>query len=72
MGPLGALRGGSDGAIAVVSRPVTGRPGPGLIAYYLNPDRLPVDRRWPRQHAHTQRRLCERFAAPVIGCASGS
>lgn len=22
--------------------------------------------RWSRKHAHTQRRLCERFAAPVI------
>ena len=31
------------------------------------PDRLPADRRWSRKHAHTQRRLCERFAAPVIG-----
>ena len=26
-----------------------------------------IDRRWSRKHAHTQRRLCERFAAPVIG-----
>jgi integrase len=25
-----------------------------------------VDRRWSRKHAHTQRRLCERFAVPVI------
>jgi len=37
------------------------------MAYYLDPDRLPPDRRWSRKHAHTQRRLCERFAAPVIG-----
>jgi hypothetical protein len=42
------------------------RPGSDLIAHYLNPDRLPVDDRWSRKHAHTQRRLCERFAAPVI------
>jgi integrase len=42
------------------------RPGADLIAYYLNPDRLPVEDRWSRKHAHTQRRLCERFAAPVI------
>jgi integrase len=42
------------------------RPGAGLIAHYLDPDRLPVDERWSRKHAHTQRRLCERFAAPVI------
>jgi hypothetical protein len=43
------------------------RPGADLIAHYLNPDRLPVEDRWSRKHAHTQRRLCERFAAPVIG-----
>jgi hypothetical protein len=42
------------------------RPGKDLIAYYLDPDRLPVEDRWSRKHAHTQRRLCERFAAPVI------
>ena len=42
------------------------RPGADLIAQYLDPDRLPVDERWSRKHAHTQRRLCERFAAPVI------
>jgi hypothetical protein len=41
--------------------------GTDLIAHYLDPDRLPADRRWSRKHAHTQRRLCERFAAPVIG-----
>ncbi len=33
---------------------------------YLSPDRLTADKRWSRKHAHTQRRLCERFAAPVI------
>jgi hypothetical protein len=43
------------------------RPGANLIAYYLHPDRFPADRRWSRKHADTQRRLCERFAAPVIG-----
>jgi hypothetical protein len=43
------------------------RPGADLIAYYLSPDCLPADRQWSRKHAHTQRRLCERFAAPVIG-----
>jgi integrase len=43
------------------------RPGAALIAWYLDPDRLPVGERWSRKHAHTQRRLCERFAAPVIG-----
>ena len=43
------------------------RPGAALIAHYLDPDRLPVDERWSRKHADTQRRLCERFAAPVIG-----
>jgi len=43
------------------------RPGADLIAHYLDPDRLPVDKRWSRKHGHTQRRLCERFAVPVIG-----
>jgi hypothetical protein len=38
-----------------------GAAGADLIAYYLDPDRLPPDRRWSRKHAHTQR-----------GCASGS
>jgi hypothetical protein len=42
------------------------RPGADLIAHYLNPDRLPAGRRWSRKHAHTQRRLCKRFAAQVI------
>jgi integrase len=42
------------------------RPGADLIAHYLDPDRLPVQDRWSRKHADTQRRLCERFAAPVI------
>jgi hypothetical protein len=42
------------------------RPGADLVAYYLSPDRLPARQRWSRKHAHTQRRLCERFAAPVI------
>src|ERR1700685_1842881 len=42
------------------------RPGADLIAHYLDPDRLPVDERWSRKHADTQRRLCERVAAPVI------
>ena len=42
------------------------RPGADLIAWYLSADRLPAGRRWSRKHAHTQRRLCERFAAPVI------
>lgn len=43
------------------------RPGADLIAHYLDPDRLPVEERWSRKHTHTQRRLCERFASPVIG-----
>jgi len=43
------------------------RTGADLIAHYLDPDRLPADRRWSRKHVHTQRRLCERFAFPVIG-----
>jgi integrase len=46
------------------------RPGADLVAWYLDPDRLPVQERWSRKHAHTQRRLCERFAAPVIGAVT--
>jgi integrase len=46
------------------------RPGADLIAHYLDPDRLPADRRWSRKHAHTQRSLCERFAVPVIGAVT--
>lgn len=42
------------------------RPGADLIAWYLSPDRLPAERRWSRRHADSQRRLCQRFAAPVI------
>ena len=42
------------------------RPSADLIAHYLDPDQLPVHDRWSRKHADTQRRLCERFAAPVI------
>ena len=48
------------------TRPIMTLRGADLIAYYLSPDRLPVQRQWSRKHAHTQRRLCERFAAPVI------
>jgi hypothetical protein len=43
-----------------------GVPGAALIRYYLSPDRHPADRQWSRKHAQTQRRLCERFVAPVI------
>ena len=43
------------------------RTGTVLIAHYLHPDRLPADQRWSRKHEHTQRRMCERFAIPVIG-----
>ncbi|HTR94615.1 MAG TPA: site-specific integrase [Trebonia sp.] len=42
------------------------RPGADLIAWYLDPDRLPVQDRWSRKHAHTQGRLCALYAAPVI------
>jgi integrase len=42
------------------------KPGAALIAHYLDPDRLPVSERWSRKHAHTQRRLCARYVAPVI------
>jgi integrase len=43
------------------------QPGAALIAHFLDADRLPVDERWSRKHADTQRRLCRRFVAPVIG-----
>ena len=46
------------------------RPGADLIEHYLDPDRLSVEERWSRKHAHTQRRLCERFAEPVIGAVT--
>jgi hypothetical protein len=42
------------------------KPCAALIAHYLDPDRLPVSGRWSRKHAHTQGRLCELYAAPVI------
>jgi integrase len=42
------------------------QPGSALIAHYLDLDRLPVDQRWSRRHSDTQRRLCQRFAEPVI------
>ena len=46
------------------------QPGAALIAHYLDPDRLPAGKRWSRKHAHTQLRLCERFAAPVIAAVT--
>jgi hypothetical protein len=46
------------------------KPGADLIAWYLNPDRLPVTDQWSRKHAYTQRSLCQRFAAPVIGAVA--
>src|ERR1039457_2019121 len=42
------------------------RPGADLIAFYLSPGRHPASRPWSRKHADTQRRLCERYLAPVI------
>jgi hypothetical protein len=42
------------------------RPGTDLITWYLSPDRHPAGRPWSAKHADTQRRLCERFVAPVI------
>jgi hypothetical protein len=40
------------------------RPSADLIAWYLDPDRLPVADRWSRKHADTQRRPCQRYATP--------
>ena len=42
------------------------RPGADLIGYYLSPGRHPAARPWSAKHADTQRRLCQRFVAPVI------
>ena len=42
------------------------RPGADLVAHYVDPDRLSPHRQWSRKHAHTQARLCQRFALPVI------
>ena len=42
------------------------RPGADLIAWYLSPARHPAGRPWSAKHADTQRRLCQRFVAPVI------
>jgi hypothetical protein len=46
------------------------RPGADLIAWYLSPDRHPATRPWSAKHADTQRRLCERFAAPVLAAVT--
>jgi len=46
------------------------RPGSDLIAHFLDPDRRPARRAWSRRHADTQRRLCQRFVAPVIGAVT--
>jgi len=46
------------------------QPGAALIAHYLDPDRLPVQARWSRKHAHTQGRLCALYAAPVIAAVA--
>ena len=43
------------------------KPGADLITYYLSPDRHPAGRPWSRKHADTERRLCQRYLAPVIG-----
>jgi integrase len=50
--------------------PNMAKPGAALIAHYLDPDRLPAAHRWSRRHADTQRRLCDRFAAPVIAAVT--
>jgi integrase len=51
----------------VADAPGMERPGTDLIAFYLSPDRHPAGREWSRKHADTQRRLCARYLAPVIG-----
>ena len=51
----------------VADAPGMEHPGADLIAFYLSPDRHPAGRAWSRKHADTQRRLCARYLAPVIG-----
>ena len=46
------------------------QPGAALIAHYLDADRIPASERWSRKHAHTQRRLCELYAPPVIAAVT--
>jgi hypothetical protein len=46
------------------------QPGAALIAYYLDPDRLPLQARWSRKHAHTPGRLCAMYAAGVYGAST--
>jgi integrase len=41
--------------------------GADLIAFYLSPGRHPAGEQWSRKHTDTQRRLCKRYLAPVIG-----
>ncbi len=47
-----------------------GLPGAALIAHSLSPDRHPAGQQWSRKHADTQRRLCERFVAPVLAAVT--
>ena len=47
--------------------PSTERPAADLIAFYLSPGRHPAGKGWSRKHTDTQRRLCHRYLAPVIG-----
>jgi integrase len=46
------------------------KPGADLIAWYLSPARHPAGRPWSAKHADTQRRLCERFVAPVLAAVT--
>jgi hypothetical protein len=45
--------------------PNMARPGADLIGFYLDPDRLPIDRRWSRSHASLQQSLCERVRSTL-------
>jgi hypothetical protein len=47
--------------------PNTERPGAELIVFYLSSGRHPAGKGWSRKHTDTQRRLCDRYLAPVIG-----
>jgi hypothetical protein len=40
------------------------QPGAALIAHYLDPDRLPVSKRWSRKHAHLNWRRSGMLSSP--------
>lgn len=45
----------------------TERTGAELVAWFLSPNRLPVERAWSRSHRAAQERLCRMYILPDIG-----